>query len=116
MEWIAALVVWGLILSLVGFLIVRAIGRKYRNQQDAFNDAVQAYMDAQMEVNDSLNARIDAEKESLEVQLGVTLDALHSIREIFHLVGNPDDAETTHMKFVELRNALDAFLNALDES
>ena len=145
MEWIIVIVfVFVLVCPLTSFLIARATCRNYRNQkiaaevnallshievqqevndaqvavneaQQEVNDAQVVVNEAQQEVNDALEAKLDAQNTELEIRHQVIVSALISIREIFNLVENSDDAELTRKKFVELRIVLNTLLNTWRE-
>ena len=124
MEWNVVIVfVFVLVCPLTSFLIARATCRNYRNQKIAAEvnallshiEVQQEVNDAQVVVNEALEAKLDAQNTELEIRHQVIVSALISIREIFNLVENSDDAELTRKKFVELRIVLNTLLNTWRE-
>ena len=82
-----------------------------RKELDNLTELADAVDDAREAQSALLHAIID----NIPIREKPILNALRIIRDMLNLLESPDDDGLTHIKFVERRNDLDAYLNALSE-
>ena len=71
----------------------------------------QRYLDALHGLCQTLAAQNQA-----EIRHQATVGALDTMREIFGLIGSPDDADMRQLKFVTLKEALDVFIDSVKDA